>query len=291
MPEKISTIRRGIAWGDISLAVLDTTALVNEAIRRHRLSPVAAAAVGRTFTAAAYLCSWLKSEESTLSVTVSGGGPGGKISVSGDGALRMRGFIEHPDVVLPLRSDGKLDVGGCVGRDGTLTVVRDDGDRFPFVGTSPLVSGEIAEDFSSYFFYSEQRPTAIALGVRIGSGGSCLGAGGVFLQPFPGAKEEHILRAEKEIQKYTAISRLIEEKGADAVFSGFQAETESVRPIVFRCSCTRERAARAVYSLGKAEAEKLVREQGAIVVHCHECNTDHRFTQEDVRRLFDGEEP
>ena len=273
MPEKISTIRRGIAWGDISLAVLDTTALVNEAIRRHRLSPVAAAAVGRTFTAAAYLCSWLKSEESTLSVTVSGDGPGGKISVSGDGALRMRGFIEHPDVVR------------------TLAVVRDDGDRFPFVGTSPLVSGEIAEDFSSYFFYSEQRPTAIALGVRIGSGGSCLGAGGVFLQPFPGAKEEHILRAEKEIQNYTAISRLIEEKGADAVFSGFQAETESVRPIVFRCSCTRERAARAVYSLGKAEAEKLVREQGAIVVHCHECNTDHRFTQEDVRRLFDGEEP
>ena len=258
MPKEISTIRRGIAWGDISLAVLDTTALVNEAIRRHRLSPVAAAALGRTFTAAAYLCSWLKSEESTLSVSVAGGGPGGKISVSGDGALRMRGFIEHPDVILPPRADGKLDVGGCVGKNGTLTVVRDDGEKFPFVGTSPLVSGEIAEDFSSYFFYSEQRPTAIALGVRIGKEGTCLGAGGVFLQPFPGADR-------------------------------FGAESESERPILFRCSCSRERAARAIFSLGKEEAERIINEEGEIRVHCHECNTDYPFGEEDIRRLFGGE--
>ena len=126
----------------------------------------------------------------------------------------MRGFIEHPDVILPTRADGKLDVGGCVGKNGTLTVVRDDGEKFPFVGTSPLVSGEIAEDFSSYFFYSEQRPTAIALGVRIGKEGTCLGAGGVFLQPFPGAEEEHIIRAEQTIGQYSAVSRLIEEEGA-----------------------------------------------------------------------------
>ena len=289
MPKEISTIRRGIAWGDISLAVLDTTALVNEAIRRHHLSPVAAAALGRTFTAAAYLCSWLKSEESTLSVSVAGGGPGGKISVSGDGALRMRGFIEHPDVILPPRADGKLDVGGCVGKNGTLTVVRDDGEKFPFVGTSPLVSGEIAEDFSSYFFYSEQRPTAIALGVRIGKEGTCLGAGGVFLQPFPGAEEEHIIRAEQTIGQYSAVSRLIEEEGADAVFARFEAKSESERPILFRCSCSRERAARAIFSLGKEEAERIVSEEGEIKVHCHECNTDYPFGEEDIRRLFGGE--
>ncbi len=289
MPKKISTIRRGIAWGDISLAVLDTTALVNEAIRRHSLSPVAAAALGRTLTAAAYLCSWLKGEESTLSVQIAGGGPGGKISVSGDGALHMRGSIEHPGVTLPLRADGKLDVGGLVGREGTLTVVRDDGDKFPFVGTSPLVSGEIAEDFSSYFYYSEQRPTAIALGVRIGKEGTCLGAGGVFLQPFPGAKEENITRAEEEIGKYSCISRIIEEEGAETIMARFQAQTESERPIVFRCSCSREKAARAVLSLGRAEAERIAREDGMISVHCHECNTDHRFTAEDVKKLFDGE--
>ena len=268
MPKEISTIRRGIAWGDISLAVLDTTALVNEAIRRHRLSPVAAAALGRTFTAAAYLCSWLKSEESTLSVSVAG---------------------EHPDVILPPRADGKLDVGGCVGKNGTLTVVRDDGEKFPFVGTSPLVSGEIAEDFSSYFFYSEQRPTAIALGVRIGKEGTCLGAGGVFLQPFPGAEEEHIIRAEQTIGQYSAVSRLIEEEGADAIFARFEAESESERSILFRCSCSRERAARAIFSLGKEEAERIVSEEGEIKVHCHECNTDYPFGEEDIRHLFGGE--
>lgn len=289
MPKEISTICRGIAWGDISLAVLDTTALVNEAIRRHRLSPVAAAALGRTFTAAAYLCSWLKSEESTLSVSVAGGGPGGKISVSGDGALRMRGFIEHPDVVLPPRADGKLDVGGLIGRNGTLTVVRDDGEKFPFVGTSPLVSGEIAEDFSSYFYYSEQRPTAIALGVRIGKEGTCLGAGGVFLQPFPGAREEHIIRAEEEIKKYASISRIIQEEGISSILARFEAETESERPIRFCCSCSRAKAARAVLSLGKEEAERIAREDGGIAVHCHECNTDHRFSPEEIEKLFDGE--
>lgn len=289
MPKTVSTICRGIAWGDISLAVLDTTALVNEAIARHHLSPVAAAALGRTFTAAAYLCSWLKSEESTLSVSISGGGPGGKISVSGDGLLHMRGFIEHPDIILPPRADGKLDVGGCVGKDGTLTVIRDDGEKFPFVGTSPLVSGEIAEDFSSYFFYSEQRPTAIALGVRIGKEGTCLGAGGVFLQPFPGAQEEHILRAEEEIGQYASVSRIIREEGIESILDHFEAQTESERPILFCCSCSREKAARAVLSLGREAAERIIKEDGGIVVHCHECNTDHRFNEEDIRKLFDGE--
>ena len=201
----------------------------------------------------------------------------------------MRGFIEHPDVILPPRADGKLDVGGCVGKNGTLTVVRDDGEKFPFVGTSPLVSGEIAEDFSSYFFYSEQRPTAIALGVRIGKEGICLGAGGVFLQPFPGAEEEHIIRAEQTIGQYSALTRLIEEEGADAVFARFEAKSESERPILFRCSCSRERAARAIFSLGKEEAERIVSEEGEIKVHCHECNTDYPFGEEDIRRLFGGE--
>ena len=180
-------------------------------------------------------------------------------------------------------------VVGLVGRNGTLTVVRDDGEKFPFVGTSPLVSGEIAEDFSSYFYYSEQRPTAIALGVRIGKEGTCLGAGGVFLQPFPGAREEHIIRAEEEIKKYASISRIIQEEGISSILARFEAETESERPIRFCCSCSREKAARAVLSLGKEEAERIAREDGGIAVHCHECNTDHRFSPEEIEKLFDGE--
>ena len=203
-----SMIARQLIWdGTVSLAVLDTTALVAEAISRHGLSALAAAALGRTLTATAYLCSWLKEEGSVISVTVDGHGAGGKIRTAGDGALNLRGFVDHPDVVLPPRADGKLDVGGFTGRDGTITVVRDDGEGIPFVGTSPLRSGELGDDFSAYFLISEQRPTAIALGVRIATDGSCLGAGGVFLQPMPGADEEAFARTEAAIGRYREISR------------------------------------------------------------------------------------
>lgn len=287
MPQTISKIYKTLVFDDaVSLAVLDTTALVNEAIRRHQLSPVAAAALGRTLTATAYLASWLKDGESSLSVSVNGGGAGGKIGAAADGALNVRGFIEHPDVMLPPRADGKLDVGSCVGKRGTLTVIRDDGAGIPFVGTSELVSGEIAEDFSAYFLTSEQRPTAIALGVKIAPDGTCSGAGGVFLQPLPGADEETLVRTERAIGAYAALSSVIEREGAQRILRDFDIAGLSEREVRFRCHCSRERAASAVLSVGRKEAENIVREEGSIVVHCHYCNTDYTFDGEDVARLF-----
>ncbi len=269
--------------------MLDTTALVQEAIDRHHTTPVAAAALGRALTATAYLCGWLKAKESTLSVSIAGGGVGGKISVAGDGDLNMRGFIEHPEAELPLRSDGKLDVGGCVGKDGTLTVIRDDGEGIPFVGTSVLVSGEIAEDFSAYFLTSEQRPTAIALGVKIGKDGNCLGAGGVFLQPLPGASEENLTKAEETIAQYSRISSLIQEKGVKEILRAFGVGTCEEREIAFHCRCSRDRARSALYSLGKTEAEELLKNEGNICVHCHDCNTDYLFGQNDIDKIFGKE--
>lgn len=286
-----SMIARQLIWdGTVSLAVLDTTALVAEAISRHGLSALAAAALGRTLTATAYLCSWLKEEGSVISVTVDGHGAGGKIRTAGDGALNLRGFVDHPDVVLPPRADGKLDVGGFTGRDGTITVVRDDGEGIPFVGTSPLRSGELGDDFSAYFLISEQRPTAIALGVRIATDGSCLGAGGVFLQPMPGADEEAFSRTEAAIGRYREISRRIAEEGAEGIFSdfGLPFPEETAREIRFRCRCSRERAAAAVFAMGKAEALALLKEEGAIRVHCHDCNTTYEFTRREVEHLFGG---
>ncbi len=274
-----------IASGNVSLAVLDTTAAVGEGVRRHGLSPVAAAAFGRTLTAGAYLCSWLKEEESSLSVTVAGGGAGGKINVAGDGNLFMRGFVENGEVSLPPRADGKLDVGGFVGRCGTLTVIRDDGSGVPFVGTSELVTGEIAEDLSAYFLKSEQRPTAVALGVRVGAEG-VLGAGGVFLQPLPGAGEEAVAFCEREIGRFASVSSLIEEKGAEGVLRMLTDGAYDAREIFFRCSCSKHKAESAVLSLGKKGAEQLLEELGEIDVHCHYCNTHYTFTREAVSRLF-----
>ncbi len=290
MQKEISKIYKALVFGrEVSLAVLDTTALVREAIVRHHLSALSAAALGRTMTATAYLCSWLKAEESALYVTVAGDGAGGKISVSGDGALRLRGYITVPDLVLPPRADGKLDVGGCVGKHGTLRVVRDDGEGIPFVGTSELLTGEIAEDFSAYFLTSEQRPTAIALGVLVAPNGECLGAGGVFLQPMPGASEEAISFAEEKIGLFSNISALIAEKGAKRLLEEeFGVTDAAVREISFRCRCSREKAASAVLSMGREDAESLLEEAGEIVVHCHDCNTDYLFGREDVAALFGG---
>ena len=277
-----------IFGGEISLAVLDTTELVNEAIRRHGLSPVAAAALGRTLTATAYLCSWLKEDESSLSVTVNGGGAGGKILAVGDGALNLRGFIENAQVDLPPRADGKLDVGTCVGKTGVITVIRDDGTGIPFVGTSELVSGELAEDFSYYFLTSEQRPTAIALGVKIGTDGTCLGAGGVFLQPMPFASEEAISYAEAEIAKYGAVSSVIERDGAEAILRAFGAENVEKRTASFSCRCSRTKAESAVLAMGEAEAHAVLKEEGKLSVHCHYCNTDYNFTEIELAELFRG---
>ncbi len=280
-------IKTLILGEEVSLAVCDTTSLVDEAIRRHHLSPVAAAALGRTMSATAYLCSWLKGEESSLSVTVNGGGPGGKICVAGDGKMHLRGFAEHPDISLPPREDGKLDVGGFVGRKGVLTVIRDDGEGIPFVGTSELVSGEIAEDFSAYFFSSEQRPTALSLGVKIGTDGHCLGAGGIFFQPLPGASEESISRIEALIGGFSHISTLIEEQGAAGLIRSLSPETEpETREIFFKCHCSRERIASIILSLGEEEARSIVQEEGKVSVYCHYCNTTYDFTGKDLDEIF-----
>ncbi len=277
-----------ICGGSVSLTVIDSTAVVAEGMRRHHFSAVAAAAFGRTLTACAYLCSWLKGEKSSLAVTVNGGGVGGKICVAGDSFLRMRGFVEHPDAELPPRQDGKLDVGGFVGKDGTITVVADDGTGIPFTGTSELVSGEIAEDFSAYFLTSEQRPTAVALGVRV-KGTQILGAGGVFLQPLPGAGEEAFSYCEEQVGLFRNLSSLIEEKGADGVLRMLTDGAYTERDFSYRCHCSAKRAESAVLSLGKQDAYALLKEQGKISVHCHYCNTDYTFSKEDLKRLF-GEE-
>lgn len=287
MPESVSKLYRALVFdGRVSLAVLDSTAIVNEAIRRHHLTPVAAAALGRTMTAAVYLAGWLKDEGSSLSVSVDGGGAGGKIGVAADGSLSVRGYIEHPDVELAPRSDGKLDVGRCVGKNGTLTVIRDDGDGIPFVGTSELVSGEIAEDVSAYFLTSEQRPTAVALGVRIGADGTCVGAGGLFLQPMPYAGEAAIGYAEEKIARYPDLSHVIETRGAQGILSDFGAADAAKREARFACHCSRERAASAVLAMGKADALALLAERGEIAVHCHYCNTDYTFDEGEIRALF-----
>ena len=288
MTERKDKILRGlICGGEVSIAVAETTQLVNEAIRIHGLSALSAAALGRTLTAAAYMCSSLKEDNGALSVSVKGDGVGGSIYVSGDKALHMRGYIENPHAELAPNALGKLDVGGCVGKNGTLTVVRDDGQNVPFVGTTPLVSGEIGEDFAAYFAYSEQLPTALAVGVKIGTDGTCLGAGGVFLQPMPGASEKSIRFVEENIAKFGAVSSILQEKTAEQLLAEYFGEVQFYTLFPeYKCNCSRNYIEGVLAALGEKELRETVAEQGKIEVHCHYCNTDYVFTPRDVEEII-----
>ncbi len=286
--QREDVILRGLVFdGEVSLAVADTTRLVGEAIRIHHLSPLSAAALGRTLTVAAYMCSSLKAERGALSVTIKGDGVGGTVCVSGDADLHMRGYIDVPDAVLPPNAKGKLDVGGCIGRHGTLTVVRDDGDNRPFVGTTELVSGEIGEDFAAYFTYSEQLPTAIAVGVRIGTDGRCLGAGGVFLQPMPGASEQSIRKTEEAIAQFGAVSSLLESMTAEELLKKYFGKVHFyTKKPEYKCNCSRNYIEGLLAAMGEKELRAVCKEQGKIEVHCHYCNTDYVFTEADAENIL-----
>ncbi len=286
--EKRDCILRGlICGGEVSIAVADTTQMINKAIEIHDLSALSAAALGRTLTAATYMCSSLKTEGAALSVTIKGDGIGGGIYVSGDKALHMRGYIENPHAELAANSKGKLDVGGCVGRNGYISVVRDDGENRPFVGTTSLVSGEIGEDFAAYFAYSEQLPTALAVGVRIGTEGQCLGAGGLFLQLMPGASEESIAFVERSIGKFSAISAMMQERTAQEVLRENFGEVQFYTQFPeYKCNCSRNYIEGVLTALGEKELRAAIAEQGKIEVHCHYCNTDYTFSKEDAEEII-----
>ena len=277
-----------IYGGEMSLCVLDTTDLVNDAIQIHKLSPLSAAALGRALTAAAFMCSGLKNEGDKLSVNIVGDGVGGTITVSGNSALDLRGTIENPRAELPLRADGKLDVGGCVGRNGRLTVVKSMGLKEPYSGSCRLVSGEIAEDFAAYYLYSEQQPSAFALGVKIGKDYSCAGAGGVVIQALPGASEESIVKAEETMGKFASVSTLIKEKSIEEIIEeNFgKCETEELFPH-YKCLCSREYIGGILKSMGKKELEDILAEQGEIAVSCEFCEKNYVFTQSDVDAMFE----
>jgi len=272
---------------EISLSLLDTTDIVNEAIKIHGLSPLAAAALGRTITAVAFMASNLKNDSDNLSVTIHGDGVGGSIVVCADSALHLRGYIDEPNVELPLNSAGKLDVAGCVGRHGRINVVKNLGLKEPYTGSCHIVSGEIAEDFAAYYTYSEQQPTGMALGVRIGKDLTCIGAGGIILQPMPGASEESIAKAETLLGDFSAISSMIETVGLDGIVEKYFKDVnfDEYAPI-YRCNCSKDYVDRVLITLGEEELYDTVEKEGKIEVVCHFCPQRYTYYKKDIDKLL-----
>ena len=264
--------------------------LVERARSIHHTLPVATAALGRTLMAASMMGNQLKEEDGSVTLRFSGGGPLGNILAVSDSEGNVRGYVQNGQIELPLKGPAKLDVGAAVGTDGSLTVIKDLRLKEPYVGTVPLVSGEIAEDITAYFAESEQIPTACALGVLVDTDLSVAAAGGYLIQLLPGADDAVIDRIEAGIQRVGTVTQHLS-KGMTAeellreVLAGFDLELLETEPVEYRCYCSRERMKNALRSMGKQELRALIAEQGRAELTCQFCDAVHIFEKDELEAL------
>ena len=237
--------------------------------------------------------SQLKVEDGSVTVQIKGNGPLGAIVCVGESDGCVRGYLQDPAADLPLRPDGKLDVGGAVGKDGMLTVSRDIGLREPYVGSTELVSGEIAEDLSAYLVESEQIPAACGLGVLVDTDHSVKAAGGFLVQLMPGAPEDLITKLEDNIFMMDQLTTILDEDGADAiipqVMRGLEPETVLRHPMAYRCACSRARVEQALRQCGVQELQDMIADGKDTQVHCQFCDAEYVFTPAQLQTLLDAE--
>jgi len=277
--------------GMVKAAAVSTRALTERARNIHHLTPVATAALGRALSGVSMMGNALKGQGESVTLQIKGGGPLGTILAVSDAEGNVRGYVGDGSVELPLRSDGKLDVGGAVGRAGTLTVIKDLGLKEPYVGTVDLLGGEIAEDLAAYFVESEQIPSACGLGVLVDRDRSVLAAGGYLIQLLPGAGEDVIAKVEGGIYAAPSVTNILRDDPDPAnllrtVLSDFELEILETSPVEYRCYCSRERTERALLSLGSAELEDMLREQGGAELTCQFCDRVHVFTGDELHKMI-----
>ena len=277
--------------GFVKVVAIRSTQTVKRAAEIHGTTPNATAAFGRCLTAASMMGNMQKVENGSMTLQIRGGGPIGTITCVSDPEGNVRGFVTEPRLPLVEKYPGKLDVGASVGTDGTLTVIRDLQMKEPYIGSVPLVTGEIGDDVTAYFAQSEQTPTACALGVLVDRDCSVKVAGGYLLQLLPGAPDETIDALERGIKRAGSVTAMLEqgltpEDILGQVCGDLGVVFMETTPIEYRCYCSRERVTAALISLGRGELEQIMEEEKSFPVECQFCDTVYRFTPEDISEIL-----
>lgn len=289
---KDQIVRGMTADGYVKVVGITTTNTVEKARQVHRLLPMATAALGRVLTAASMMGNMQKTEDGSITLQFKGGGPLGTVLAVSDWEGNVRGFVDDPTVDIIEKYPGKLDVGTAVGNDGMLTVIRDLRMKEPYIGSVPLVSGEIAEDIASYYVHSEQIPTACALGVLLNPDQSVRASGGYLIQILPGAPDHIIDQIEQSIEAIGNVTSVLD-AGASAeellmmLFVGMDLRLLETTEIEYRCYCSRDRVESTLISLGVEELEQIVRDQETVSVSCQFCDIIYDFTPENVQNLLE----
>ncbi|NLP27168.1 MAG: Hsp33 family molecular chaperone HslO [Clostridia bacterium] len=279
------------AEGSVRFVAASTCNLVNEAVKIHGCSPTAAAALGRMLTSGAMLGSMLKNEKDVLTLQINGGGPAGNLVVTAYPEGRVKGYIGNPQVDIPNNKQGKLDVGGAIGTNGMLTIIRDIGLKEPYVGQIPIVTGEIGDDLTYYFAQSEQTPTAVGVGVLVNGDLSIRASGGFIIQMMPGASDlvaDLVTYRLEEMKSITA--QLDSGKDIETImkelFEDMSIKIMQYKEPIFKCDCSREKVEKALISIGKKDLEEIYAEGGKEEIKCHFCNQSYYFDKEDVGRIL-----
>ena len=277
--------------GRVSVICANTTEMVEEARKVHDMSPVVTAAFGRLLTMTSIMATEMKGSKDKLTDQLKGNGPIGVMIATANNKPIVKGYAANPVVELPLNEDGKLDVSGAVGYEGYINVVKDIGLKDPYIGISPLVSGEIAEDFANYFVNSEQRNSAVALGVLVDKNG-VRASGGYLINPMPDATEEDISIVEQSIFKAGAMSKMLDqnltlEEIAKKITGDENVEIieDSIVP-EFKCDCSKEKMENALMTIGKEELEDIIEKEGKAELVCHFCNKKYEFNKEELENIL-----
>ena len=277
--------------GSAMLIISNSTQIVKKAAEIHSLSHTMTAVLGRALTATSIMGSLLKDKEHSLTLQLKGDGPGGSVVCVSDYSGNVRGYVQNPSLDLPPNKFGKIDVGGAIGK-GNLYIIKDLGLNEPYVGLSPIVSGEIAEDITEYYASSEQTPSVCALGVRVGDDHKCFAAGGFLLQLMPGADDTVITMLEQNIKNIKSVSQLIadgltgEEIGA-RVLDGIEFDVFDIISVDYKCPCSREKYEGALLSLGINDLEELSQDPCGIETVCHFCNSKYNFATNEIKGMID----